>query len=84
MSASGVAGVASALLSTPMDVVKTRLMNQAGHASHDYRGPFDALIKIPRQEGFLALYKGFIPVCTRKVVWVTAFFVTYERARKIF
>merc|ERR550525_1967317 len=29
--ASGIAGTASAVTSTPVDVVKTRLMNQSGH-----------------------------------------------------
>jgi hypothetical protein len=54
VTASFVAGVASSAVSTPADVVKTRLMNQAGHA-HEYNGVVDAFVGITRQEGFLAL-----------------------------
>jgi hypothetical protein len=79
--ASGIAGVSSAVCSTPVDVIKTRLMAQAGQATQEYSGPLQALIEIPRKEGPMALYKGFVPMCARKVVWVTAFFVTYEKVR---
>ena len=68
-------------MSTPVDVIKTRLMAQAGQATQEYSGPLQALIEIPRKEGPMALYKGFVPMCARKVVWVTAFFVTYEKVR---
>lgn len=82
VTASGIAGTVSALTSTPADVVKTRLMNQAGHL-HAYRGMFDALINIPRQEGPASLYKGFIPILTRKLVWCTLFFVSYEQCLRL-
>ena len=75
--ASGIAGVASALVSTPADVVKTRLMNQAGGA-HAYNGVWDAFVGIARDEGFGALYKGFGAIVTRKVVWCTLFFSSFE------
>ena len=82
VAASFTAGVSSALVSTPVDVVKTRLMNQAGSASKQYqKGMFGTLVSIPREEGFRALYKGFFPIICRKVVWCTAFFVTYEQMR---
>jgi hypothetical protein len=80
LGASTVAGVASACTSTPVDVVKTRLMNQAG-GEQVYKGMLDAFIKIPRDEGAMALYKGFTPIVVRKVLWLCAFFVTYEQAR---
>merc|ERR1712013_113160 len=80
--ASLVAGTSSALISTPVDVVKTRFMNQVGSASKQYeQGMFGTLMAIPKQEGFAALYKGFTPIICRKVVWCTMFFVTYERVR---
>ena len=31
-------------------------------------------------EGIGSLYKGFIPLATRKVVWTVAYFLTYEQA----
>ena len=80
--ASGIAGVASALTSTPADVVKTRLMNAAG-GQRVYAGVLDAFGTIVRHEGVLALYKGFVPIVVRKVVWCTVFFLGYERLRKV-
>lgn len=80
--ASGVAGVASACTSTPADVVKTRLMNQSGGVPK-YSGVLDALASILREEGALALYKGFVPIVVRKVLWCSIFFVSYERVRSL-
>jgi solute carrier family 25 uncoupling protein 27 len=79
VSASGAAGLASAVISTPADVVKTRLMDQSGTAARAYSGIGDALSTIVRTEGVAALWKGFTPILTRKVVWCTVFFVSYER-----
>ena len=59
------AGVASACVSTPADVIKTRLMNSAGGTS-EYAGVVDAFRSILRREGPLALYKGFLPIVVRK------------------
>lgn len=80
MGASLVAGVASACISTPADVVKTRLMNQAGGAGH-YTGMIHCALTTVRQEGPLALYKGFTPIVVRKVMWCGVFFVCYEEIR---
>ena len=82
--ASGIAGFASACTSTPADVVKTRLMNYAGGTTpNPYNGMLDAGSKILMNEGIAALYKGFIPIVARKVIWCTSFFVTYEYIRGI-
>ena len=78
--ASGIAGVFSALTSTPADVVKTRLMNQAG-GQQVYRGMLHAGSSIFREEGLGALYAGFTPIVVRKVSWCTLFFVTYEQIK---
>eukprot|EP00606_Chrysophyceae_sp_TOSAG23-5_P000288 GSChrysophyteH2.ASY1.ANO1.12.1 assembled CDS len=56
--AGAIAGVPAAYLSTPFDVIKTRLqvVPQPGQTTYD--GIFDAWTKILREEGFRALYKG--------------------------
>merc|ERR1719335_973656 len=82
VSSSGVAGLESACTSTPADVVKTRLMNTAG-GEKQYSGMINAGVTIFREEGLFALYKGFVPILCRKVVWCTVFFVTYERIRAV-
>ncbi|EKX52026.1 hypothetical protein GUITHDRAFT_65536 [Guillardia theta CCMP2712] len=84
LSASAIAGLASASTSTPADVVKTRLMNQAGQqhevSQHSlyYRGMFHAFTSIFKNEGVGALYKGFVPVFWRKIVWCSSFFLSCE------
>lgn len=80
VSASGIAGFSSACVSTPADVVKTRLMNAAG-GKQQYNGMLHAGYRIFMDEGPLALYKGFLPICVRKLIWVSAFFVSYENIR---
>lgn len=78
--ASGIAGFTSACVSTPADVIKTRLMNAAG-GEQRYRGVLHAGSTILKEEGVGALYKGFLPICVRKLVWCTVFFVSYEQIR---
>jgi len=80
LAASGAAGFASASISTPVDVVKTNIMNQAG-SSQQSKGIVDTAVSIVTREGPEALYKGFVPILTRKILWCSAFFVTYEKLR---
>ncbi len=83
VSASAIAGFASACTSTPADVVKTRLMNSAG-SNDPNLGMLGTAKIIVEQEGAAALYRGFLPILLRKVIWVTAFFVTFEQLRPYF
>jgi len=82
-SASTVAGTISAIFSTPVDVVKTRLMNQAGGRTdvHHYKGVIDCFVNMPKQEGIGSLYKGFWPLAARKVFWTISYFLCYEQVR---
>ncbi|KAJ9594824.1 hypothetical protein L9F63_013861 [Diploptera punctata] len=63
-----IASLGSAIASTPIDVIRTRLMNQKklkkelGITSNPiYSGSIDCLLRTVKNEGPLALYKGFIP-----------------------
>ena len=83
LGASTVAAFASATVSTPADVVKTRMMNMTGDKTAvQYKGMLDGLIRTAREEGGMALYKGFTPILVRKVVWCSVFFPVYEMSRK--
>jgi solute carrier family 25 citrate transporter 1 len=62
-----------------MDVIKTRLMAQgkAGSSGQQYSGMFDALVKIPQQEGITALWRGLLPRLMRippgqAIVWAVS------------
>ena len=89
---SGLAGVCSALVSTPLDVAKTRLQFEAGmslaerhrllgHSNALNAGLLKRMALIALNEGFGSLYSGFVPIVVRKVCWVTAFFVTFEQIK---
>uniref|UniRef100_A0A8C9SUR0 Solute carrier family 25 member 30 n=1 Tax=Scleropages formosus TaxID=113540 RepID=A0A8C9SUR0_SCLFO len=81
-----VCGLAGALASNPIDVVRTRMMNQRAlldGTSGGYKGTVDCLVKTWRSEGFLALYKGFFPNWLRLGPWNVIFFITYEQLKKL-
>ncbi|KAM9458824.1 kidney mitochondrial carrier protein 1-like isoform 2-T2 [Salvelinus alpinus] len=61
-------GLAGALASNPIDVVRTRMMNQTCGAV-TYQGTLDCLLQTSRSEGFMALYKGFFPNWLRLGPW---------------
>eukprot|EP00171_Calliarthron_tuberculosum_P009407 IDg9407t1 len=74
------AGAVAAAITTPLDVVKTRLMTQSA-ANPAYEGIVHGLRKIARQEGVGALFSGIAP----RVVWISVggavFFGAYEATR---
>uniref|UniRef100_A0A3Q3X4G6 Solute carrier family 25 member 30 n=1 Tax=Mola mola TaxID=94237 RepID=A0A3Q3X4G6_MOLML len=76
-----VCGLAGALASNPVDVVRTRMMNQRGGTL--YQGTLDCILQTWRYEGFMALYKGFLPNWLRLGPWNIIFFLTYEQLKKI-
>lgn len=76
------AGVATAVLTTPLDVIKTRLMTQG--ASGAYKGVFDCCSKIIKEEGAGAMFKGV----QARVTWIgiggSIFFTCLEGSRKVY
>ncbi|KRY57820.1 Mitochondrial uncoupling protein 4 [Trichinella britovi] len=82
---SAFSGLAAAITSTPVDVVKTRMMNQTAAniavGERFYKSSIDCLLKTISNEGFFALYKGFVPIWARMAPWSLTFWVSYERIR---
>eukprot|EP01127_Copromyxa_protea_P004380 TRINITY_DN14243_c0_g1_i1.p1 TRINITY_DN14243_c0_g1~~TRINITY_DN14243_c0_g1_i1.p1 ORF type:complete len:296 (-),score=55.93 TRINITY_DN14243_c0_g1_i1:17-904(-) len=75
-------GLASALVTSPVDLIKTRIMNQeAGNLK--YRNSFDCLVKTMRAEGPLGLYKGFFPNWIRIGPHTVITFMVNEQLRKM-
>ncbi|KAG6380947.1 mitochondrial carrier domain-containing protein [Boletus reticuloceps] len=58
LGSAAIAGMPAAYLTTPADVVKTRLQVEARQGQSHYKGLTDAFVKIYREEGFGALFKG--------------------------
>jgi solute carrier family 25 protein 14/30 len=68
--ASFLAGVAGAVVTNPIDVIKSRMMNQSISSSHYYySSSFDCFIKSIKSEGLMSLYRGFIPSYLRLGPW---------------
>lgn len=70
-----VSGLVSALVSTPFDVIKTRMMNQPKDAKL-YANSLDCVLKTAKAEGVLGLYKGFLPAYARLAPHRVVHFVT--------
>lgn len=70
------------LVTTPFDVLKTRLMTQG--SSGRYKNIFDATAKIMAEEGPGAFLKGWQP----RLVWISlggcVFFTALEQFKKSF
>jgi len=58
--------VEATLIVTPFEVIKTRLQSQRGKTNLKYRGPFDVLIKVGREEGIRRLWSGNVPTVIRQ------------------
>lgn len=85
------ASFGSAIASTPLDVIRTRLMNQrmlkedtAAHKQVLYKGTIDCFLQSVRNEGVMSLYKGFIPTWLRMGPWNIIFFITYEQLKLLY
>ncbi|KPJ08204.1 Mitochondrial uncoupling protein 4 [Papilio machaon] len=75
------AGFVAAVMGTPADVMKTRLMNQpVGPDGRGllYRGLVDCVRQSVKNEGVLTLYKGFLPTWVRMGPWALVNWVAFE------
>lgn len=76
-----IAGGVAAAVTTPLDVVKTRLMTQSA-SNPKYMGIIHGIRTIATEEGPTALMSGVLP----RVVWISLggaiFFGAYEAAKK--
>lgn len=79
----GLSGAIAAIVSNPMDVVKTRLMTQIRQGgSTRYRGVSHALVTIWREEGTRAFARGIAPRIAAKTLQSALFFAAYETLRR--
>eukprot|EP01112_Ceratiomyxa_fruticulosa_P002733 TRINITY_DN1291_c0_g2_i1.p1 TRINITY_DN1291_c0_g2~~TRINITY_DN1291_c0_g2_i1.p1 ORF type:complete len:289 (-),score=53.06 TRINITY_DN1291_c0_g2_i1:55-921(-) len=63
--AGALAGTFGTILNTPADVVKSRIQNQKKDLPRKYNWTLPSLQLIMKEEGFSALYKGFVPKVLR-------------------
>lgn len=75
------AGAASVFGNTPIDVVKTRMQ---GLEASKYKNTADCFMKIWRNEGPLAFYKGTVPRLGRVCLDVAITFMIYDSFMDLF
>ena len=75
------AAFVASVLSHPVDVAKTRLMNMS---KAEYSGMMDCILKTMKHEGPLALYKGFVPTLVRQLPYVIITWITIEQLKGMF
>ncbi len=78
-------GLISSIVSSPIDVVKTRYMNQlkGNTQAPIYSSALDCATQIYRLEGAAAFYKGIMPLYFRNGPWAVVFFITYEEFKQL-
>jgi len=78
------AGGVAAFFTTPLDVVKTRLMLGADAKGNKYNGMLDTFSRVYRHEGFATFFSGIGP----RVMWISiggsVFFGAYETGKLFF
>ncbi|KAI9322990.1 mitochondrial carrier domain-containing protein [Zopfochytrium polystomum] len=77
-----VAGTITVYSTMPLDVLKTRM--QALDARQRYRNSADCLVKVVREDGVLALWKGATPRLGRLIFSGGIVFTVYEEVVRVF
>ena len=75
------AGITACTVGSPVDVLKTRIMNAPEGA---FKGPIDCMVQTFKTEGPAAFYKGYIPNCARLASWNCVMFLTLEQLKKVY
>ncbi|KAJ6483892.1 mitochondrial carrier domain-containing protein [Mycena vulgaris] len=83
LASAGIAGMPAAYLTTPADVVKTRLQVESRKGQTNYHGLRDAFVKIYREEGFRALFKGGPARILRSSPQFAFTLMSYEMFKKL-
>jgi hypothetical protein len=82
------AGFVAAVVTNPVDVVKTRIMNQGKSSGNTvsprYRGMMHCFATIAAQEGLAGFYKGFVPNFMRLGPQTIMTFIFYEQFTKLY
>lgn len=84
ITASIIAAFVSSVLSEPLDVAKTRMMNMPLTPSGKplYSSTLDCLKQTVTREGYTALYKGLTPTFARQCPYVVVTWLTAEQIKK--
>ena len=80
-------GVIAAIITEPLDVIRTRLMTQRsaqlGEGAFGYESLADGLRKAVRSEGVLSLWKGLLPRLVTKGLGSLVWYTSYMEVRRL-
>jgi len=76
------AGFTATVVGSPLDVIKTRIMNQ--DAKRPYKNPIECVTRTAREEGLMAFYKGFTANFARIASWNIVMFISLEQIKANF
>ncbi|XP_030371052.1 mitochondrial 2-oxoglutarate/malate carrier protein-like [Scaptodrosophila lebanonensis] len=83
--ASMLSGLLTTITSMPLDIAKTRIQNmKMVDGKPEYRGTVDVLLRVARQEGVFALWKGFTPYYCRLGPHTVLTFILLEQLNQGF
>ncbi len=85
LGASAIAGFFASFFSLPFDFVKTRMQKQRPDAQGNlqYKSPIDCAVKVLKNEGPLAFYRGFATYYVRIAPHVMITLVTLDFLNKV-
>lgn len=84
-SASMISGLITTAASMPVDIAKTRLQNmKVVDGKPQYKGTFDVLVKVVKQEGFFSLWRGFTPYYARLGPHTVLTFIILEQLNTLY
>lgn len=79
-----ICGTLTAATTTPLDVIRTRMMSQGTGGTALYKNAIDCLSKTVSQEGVGALFRGIGPRCFLIGPSSAVFFLAYEASKSFF
>lgn len=84
--ASMISGLVTTAASMPVDIAKTRLQNMkvGPDGVAQYKGTFDVLLKVVKNEGFFSLWRGFIPYYARLGPHTVLTFIILEQLNSLY
>lgn len=75
--------MAAGFTTTPLDVLKTRLMTQGSGSARLYDNVWHCAVKVFREEGAQAFLRGWQPRVTWIAIGGCIFFTALEQAKKL-
>uniref|UniRef100_A0A0N5ATW8 Mitochondrial 2-oxoglutarate/malate carrier protein n=1 Tax=Syphacia muris TaxID=451379 RepID=A0A0N5ATW8_9BILA len=83
--ASMVSGLATTMASMPVDIAKTRIQNMnVVNGKPEYKNGIDVILKVIRNEGIFALWKGFTPYYFRVGPHTVLTFIFLEQLHALY